>query len=457
MATLNFKLAPQKNKVGRYIIRLHIVAGSSNTAVNTNISVEKKSDWLEKQQKVRLNPKANEILSDMMRHYQDILLALEQSGKLKGMKAKEIAQYAKTHKAGDNNIDLLLSLYSYWNNIQNSRFAPNTREAYKYSLKTLKEYNESIGKRGDFAFDDITYSWLEGYIHWLRNKYSNSNTINTKIKHLKKVVNHCYEDGKIDARCRVLFQNKVLSKQYAVRREDNTEMTTLTRDNIVALLYKDYDSPYTNMARDMWLFSFFMVGMNATDLFDLKKENMVQTPNGWRCIYQRDKTGKTVNIPLCDIAIEIIKRYYTEESEYIFTFHKYYQTYQGWYRTVEDNVKRIAKDLNMCNYEKVTWYCARDSWATICANELDISAIIIDRALSHSTKSLAENHYIAKDKNDVDDACTMMLQYIKSAHGFHNANNGEILKGYSWRENVKRDRCPYTPYSQTKSISNPLF
>lgn len=186
MATLNFKLAPQKNKVGRYIIRLHIVAGSSNTAVNTNISVERKSDWLEKQQKVRLNPKANEILSEMMRHYQDILLALEQSGKLKGMKAKEIAEYAKTHKAGDNNIDLLLSLYSYWDNIQNSRFAPNTREAYKYSLKTLKEYNESIGKRGDFAFDDITYSWLEGYIHWLRNKYSNTNTVNTKIKHLKK-------------------------------------------------------------------------------------------------------------------------------------------------------------------------------------------------------------------------------------------------------------------------------
>lgn len=457
MATLNFKLAPQKNKAGRYIIRLHIVAGSSNTAVNTNISVERKSDWLEKQQKVRLNPKANEILSEMMRHFQDILLALEQSGKLKGMKAKEIAEYAKTHKAGDNNIDLLLSLYSYWDNIQNSRFAPNTREAYKYSLKTLKEYNESIGKRGDFAFDDITYSWLEGYIHWLRNKYSNTNTVNTKIKHLKKVVNHCYEDGKIDARCRVLFQNKVLSKQYAVRREDNTEMTTLTRDNIVSLLYKDYDSPYTNMARDMWLFSFFMVGMNATDLFDLKKENMVQTPNGWRCIYQRDKTGKTVNIPLCDIAIEIIKRYYTEEDEYIFTFHKHYQTYLGWYRTIEDNVKRIAKDLGMCNSEKVTWYCARDSWATICANELDISAIIIDRALSHSTKSLAENHYIAKDKNDVDDACTMMLQYIKSAHGFHNADNGEILKGYSWRENVKRDRCPYTPYSQTKSISNPLF
>ena len=53
MATLNFKLAPQKNKAGRYIIKLHIVAGSSNTAVNSTISVEKKSDWLEKQQRVK--------------------------------------------------------------------------------------------------------------------------------------------------------------------------------------------------------------------------------------------------------------------------------------------------------------------------------------------------------------------------------------------------------------------
>ena len=64
---------------------------------------------------------------------------------------------------------------------------------------------------------------------------------------------------------------------------------------------------------------------------------------------------------------------------------------------------------------------------------------------------------IAKDKNDVDDACAMMLQYIKSAYGYHNTGNGEILKGYSWEENVNRDKCPYTPYSRTKSNSNPLF
>ena len=131
MATLNFKLAPQKNKAGRYIIKLHIVAGSSNTAVNSTISVEKKSDWLEKQQRVKLNPKANEILSEMMRHYQDILLALEQSGKLKGMKAKEIAEYAKTHKAGDNNIrkpphlfDLLYQISTFVSTVQLRFYIP---------------------------------------------------------------------------------------------------------------------------------------------------------------------------------------------------------------------------------------------------------------------------------------------------------------------------------------------
>lgn len=296
MATLNFKLAPQKNKAGRYIIRLFIVNGNTNTQINSTISVEKKSDWLDKQQKVRLNPKANEILSEMMNHYKGVVLALEQSGKLKGMKAKEIAEYAKKYKAGEDTISLQFSLYSYWEEIQNSRFSLNTREKYKYSLITLKEYNTSIGKKGDFSFDDITYSWLEGYIHWLRNKYNNkTSTINTKIMPLKKVVNHCYEDGKIDAKVKTLFQNKTLSRQYAVKREDNSEMITLTRENIVSLLYKEFKSPYTNMARDMWLFSFFMVGINAIDLFNLKKENMVKTANGWRCVYTRAKTGKVVN------------------------------------------------------------------------------------------------------------------------------------------------------------------
>ena len=76
MATLNFKLAPYKNKNGRYVIRMLIVNGNTNTWVSTSISVEKKSDWLEKQQKVKLNQKANEILSEMMSHYQGIVLAL---------------------------------------------------------------------------------------------------------------------------------------------------------------------------------------------------------------------------------------------------------------------------------------------------------------------------------------------------------------------------------------------
>ncbi|MBQ2024398.1 MAG: hypothetical protein II212_05505, partial [Alistipes sp.] len=92
MATLNFKLAPQKNKAGRYIIKLHIVNGNTNTAVNSTISVEKKSDWMDRQQKVRLNPKANEILDGMKTHYSQIILALELNGKLKGLKAKEIAE-----------------------------------------------------------------------------------------------------------------------------------------------------------------------------------------------------------------------------------------------------------------------------------------------------------------------------------------------------------------------------
>ena len=110
MATLNFKLAPHKNKNGRYVIRMLIVNGNTNTWVSTSISVEKKSDWLEKQQKVKLNPKANEILSEMMSHYQGIVLALEQSGRLKSIKAKDIAEYAKQYKAGEDSITLQYSL-----------------------------------------------------------------------------------------------------------------------------------------------------------------------------------------------------------------------------------------------------------------------------------------------------------------------------------------------------------
>ena len=56
---------------------------------------------------------------------------------------------------------------------------------------------------------------------------------------------------------------------YFATTKNNSEIITLTRENIVSLLYKEFKSPYTNMSRDMWIFSFFMVGMNMVDIFHL--------------------------------------------------------------------------------------------------------------------------------------------------------------------------------------------
>ena len=132
----------------------------------------------------------------------------------------------------------------------------------KESMKLLKDY------KGRFAIQ----SFNPLILYWLRKKYNSSSTINTKLMPLQKVVNHCYEDGVVDFKVKSLFQNKTLSKQYAVKKENNSEIITLTRENIVSLLYKEFKSPYTNMSRDMWIFSFFMVGINMVDIFHLKKD-----------------------------------------------------------------------------------------------------------------------------------------------------------------------------------------
>ena len=53
------------------------------------------------------------------------------------------------------------------------------------------------------------------------------------------------------------------------------------------------------------------------------------------------------------IVIDIIKRYYRKEVDYIFPFHKYYGTYHGWNRIVEGNVKTDCQRVGNAQNEKV--------------------------------------------------------------------------------------------------------
>ena len=89
----------------------------------------------------------------------------------------------------------------------------------------------------------------------------------------------------------------------------NTRKRAITKEDIHKLIELDLSDRdfYTQLAKDIFLFSYFMAGINFKDIALLTYGDI---DNG-RIYYARRKTGKMMNCCLTEQAQEIIDKYHT--------------------------------------------------------------------------------------------------------------------------------------------------
>lgn len=403
MATLNFQLDKRKNINGKYAVRLVVRHNRTQTSLATNVE-SGKSEWLKKSQRIKGDSPDNENLDAVMANYTSAVNHLRRNGHLDAMKAKDIVSYGKTYnrELSKDSRDFV----EYWERCANHGKRPTTIESYKYALKSILAYNKEA-QVDNFGFHSINQMWVKGYVQWLGTTGLNGtggrqNTVWTKIRSLKAVINSAIDDDIISADVYKAFKK---TKTY----QERPIIFSLSKSQILELKTYDFGNPYTNLVRDMFLFSFYMIGMNLIDIYNLKKSCIKNSESGMRCIYIRSKTNKVANVPLCSAACDLINKFYSETGEYVFPFHDLYTSYESFYPTIRKRMKLIAEALDV---PQMTFYTARDTWASIAGNQIGASATIIDRALTHSTKSLAENHYISTDQNGIDSLHFAVVKHI---------------------------------------------
>ena len=124
-----------------------------------------------------------------------------------------------------------------------------------------------------------------------------------------------------------------------------------------------------DLAKDVFFLSFFLLGTNAADLFTATKYK-----NG-RLTYNRQKTRRRrednaeISIKVEDEARALFDKYRDEDGERVFKFYKMYQTIDAFNSALSFGMRRIGKELG---FERLTFYAARHSWATIAVNEAEV-------------------------------------------------------------------------------------
>jgi integrase len=200
-------------------------------------------------------------------------------------------------------------------------------------------------------------------------------------------------------------------KKYKLPQIPVTEKRALTIEQIRAIRDVKLTLKRDIMARDVFMLSFYLAGMNTVDMYYLEDYT------DGRITYCREKTKDArqdkalISIKVEPEAEEIIKRYRGKER--VFYFSETYYIAHELNKWVNYALKRIGK-MEEVNIPGLTFYSARHSFATIARNECGISKYDIHKALNHSDPTMrVTDIYIKKDWSVIDNVVKKVLDRIK--------------------------------------------
>ncbi|MCL2561944.1 MAG: site-specific integrase [Rikenellaceae bacterium] len=275
-----------------------------------------------------------------------------------------------------------------------------------YAMTYLDVYNSMVNYNNhlDIYFSDIDVTWLKEYEAWLRSNSSAENTIGKRFRTLRAAFNVAIEQNIVKPEYYPFKAYKVSKLQQA------TAKRSISKANIEIVLAYEGHTHYSRLAIDLFTFSYLMGGINFVDMAYLTESNFVDN----RLIYMRKKTGKLIQLPMRSKAIEIIGKYHSAESRYLFPvlsdFHKTEQSQRNRIHKVITKVnkclKKIGKELEIPI--DLTTYVARHSYATV-LKRAGVSTSIICESLGHSSEKVTRIYLDSFENSQIDKAMENLL------------------------------------------------
>lgn len=186
---------------------------------------------------------------------------------------------------------------------------------------------------------------------------------------------------------------------------------TLTIDNINRIRCGVFSCERANMARDVFMIMFYMMGINISDLYNLRKTSC------GRIEYERSKTRTEDNIFQFPLSIRIepeldvlIGNY--SDIGFLSYFRRKYNCSKNFMRAVNEGLKIISEELNLNVKLSSNW--ARHSWASIARNKAGIPKADIDFCLGHVNNDYKmADIYIDIDYSIYDKTNRIVLDLLK--------------------------------------------
>lgn len=209
------------------------------------------------------------------------------------------------------------------------------------------------------------------------------------------------------------FEYVVVPKQQATRKR------AITPEQIRSIWEFPYEckkdgtlkrESIVNLAKDCFIISFCLIGMNSADLFNCTEidDDTITYYRTKTTARRLDKAKMVVNIPL--FLKPLFEKYRDKTGKRIFKFYRLYNTDKNLNRAINMGLKTIGDKLNI---EDLEFYAARHSWATIALNKCGINKYVVHEALNHIDESMrVTDIYIERDFVNENNANAKVIKYV---------------------------------------------
>lgn len=288
-------------------------------------------------------------------------------------------------------------LLEYYNQVKEHIKTHGSEGNYKVYSNGYNVLSKFLKK--DISFEDFTYKKLSDYANFLStSRNCKPNSVNLHIRTLRAVFNRAIKEDIIEPST-YPFRKFKMPKQSTIHRALSIEEIKTIKD----IKLKQSEEIF---ARDLFMFSFYCMGMNFVDIIHLKKGDIKhsKTDNTYQLIYTRQKTKGIFKIKLPEQAVVIMNKYKTK-SDFVFPVlqgdENDFLKYKNKIRLVNKKLKIIGEKAKISI--PLTTYVARHSWATI-AKRKNISTSIISEALGHKTEEITQVYLDSFENKVIDDA-----------------------------------------------------
>lgn len=284
------------------------------------------------------------------------------------------------------------------------------------TIKGVKNYKTALNAlcvfvgRDDILCEEITIKTMKAFENALKDRPRAQSLYPNCIKTIFNAAKEYYNDEDND-----IIRIKHSLDKYKPVEQNIAEKRALDVETIRRIFALPYDnikvkgkSSRHDLALDCFRLSFCLMGMNSADLYyaDRLEDNTI--------IYDRMKTKDRrrdkaeIHVKITDYIKPLVEKY--KGKTRVFNFSERFTTMESFNRAINIGLKDIGKEIGI---ERLQFYAARHSMATIAVNDIGISKYIVNDMLNHTDQSLKITElYIKKDFSHINEANVKLLDYV---------------------------------------------